>query len=106
MKQLTTNRKYLGLRSSDESEFVRLLGSILQERRADAMLSGFGEAFNLFPHNDELLERHLKRLIDDHYGTYFDWATIAEALWEAIDEFRESLDEEQLIELESLLLRP
>ena len=74
---------------------------ILYGSRADAMLEGFGSAFNLFPNDDHLLEMRLKQLIDDRFGTYLDWAMIGEPLWDAVDDFRDALDEEQLAELES-----
>ena len=86
-----------------EAEFIELLREYLYGSRTDAMLEGFGNAFNLFPNDDHRLEMRLKQLIHDRYGTYLDWAMIGEALWEAIDEFRETLDEEQLTEIDSEL---
>lgn len=103
--RLSENEEQLLSRSVDQSEFIKLLASVLYGSRTDAMLEGFGNAFNLFPNDDDLLELHLKRLIVDRYGTYLDWATIGEALWDAIDEFRDTLDEEQLAELDSRLRR-
>ena len=91
---------------ADEAEFIELMQEYLYGSRADAMLDGFGNAFNIFPKDEHLLELHLKRLIVDRYGTYMDWATIGRGLWDAIDEFRDTLDEEQLAELDSRLRTP
>lgn len=88
-----------------EIEFIELLREFLHERRTDAMFEGFGNAFNIFPNDDHLLELHLQRLIADRYGSYLDWATIGQALWHAIDEFRDTLNEEQLAEFDSQVRR-
>ena len=98
---LSKNKKEPGSSLAEETEFIRLLESYLYGSRTDAMLEGFGNAFNMFPSDDSLLELHIKRLISDRYGMYLDWATIGEALWDAIDELRDTLDEEQLAELDS-----
>ena len=99
--RLSENEEKLLSRPVDQSEFIKLLESILYGSRADAMLEGFGSAFNLFSNDDHLLEMRLKQLIDDRFGTYLDWAMIGEPLWDAVDDFRDALDEEQLAELES-----
>ena len=99
--RLSRKKELPNSRSAEESEFIELLQEYLYGNRSDAMLEGFGNAFNMFPDDDRMLELQLKRLIADRYGTYLDWATIGQAFWDVIDEFRDTLDEEQLAELDS-----
>lgn len=96
-------KESLVARPARQSELFELLQEYLCQSRTDAMFEGFGNAFNMFPNEDHRLKSQLKRLIADRYGTYLDWATIGEALWEAVDELQESLDEEQLAQLDSKL---
>ena len=99
--RLSRKKELPNSRPAEESEFIELLQEYLYGSRSDAMLEGFGNAYNMFPDHDRMLELQLKRLIADRYGTYLDWATIGQAFWDVIDEFRDTLDEEQLAELDS-----
>ena len=96
MTRLSKKKENLGLSSADETEFIRLLESFLYGSRTDAMLEGFGNAFNLFPNDDHLLEMRLKQLIHDRFGAYLDWAPISEALWDAVGDFHHGLSEDEM----------
>ena len=97
--RLSENDEKLISRSVEEPEFIQLLESILYGSPTTAMLEGLGNAFNLFPNDDRLLEIRLKQLIHDRYGAYLDWSPISEALWDAVGDFHDGLSEEEMDEL-------
>ena len=100
---LSELEKKLSSNPAARSEFIELLESILYGSRTDAMVEGFGNAFNLFPSDDHLLEARLKEAIHDRFGAYLDWAPISEALWDAVDDFHNSLSDEELALLDELI---